>query len=233
MPREEPAAETGDGAAPAAGSSPLPAGMARRGGRGLAAEGKEARAGKSGLFLAAVSLLTLDNPVPQFTPAQQPACSGGRRRAASPGRGGGGSKVTPKPAAGALQGKATNPSCISPCPAGLPLQGRANAARTPRSCRRRFPRMRKEIRMRRKACLSLIKGDTQPAVPPPPRTRTRLPSPKGNFQPLGRGSAAPGARLPELPQLQPLPSGRSRPTPPSACGGRMRRALPAPPGSGG
>lgn len=143
VPREEPAAEMGDGAAAAAGSSPLPAGMARRGGRGLAAEGKEARAGKSGLFLAAVSVLTLDNPVPQFTTAQQPACSGGRRRAASPGRGGG-SKVTPKPAAGALQGKATNPSCVSPCPAGLPLQGRANAARTPRSCRRRFLRMREE-----------------------------------------------------------------------------------------
>lgn len=156
----------GDGSAPAAGSSPLPAGMARRGGKGLAAEGEEARAGKSGLFLAAVCVLTLDNPVPQFTTAQQLACSGGRRRAASPGRGCG-SKVTPKPAAGALQGKAANPSCISPCPAGLPLQGRANAARTPRSCRRRFLRMREDIRMRRKACPSLIKGDTQPAGLPP------------------------------------------------------------------
>lgn len=151
-------------------------------------------------------------------------------------RAGGGSKVTPKAAAGALQGRATDPSRISPispCPAGLSLQGRANAARAPRSCRRRFLRMRGEIRMRRKARPSLIEGNTHPAALPPPRQDPHplLPSPKGNFHPLGRGSATP--RLPRVPQLQPLPSGRSRPSPPSACGRRMRRALPAPPGSGG
>lgn len=86
-------------------------------------------------------------------------------------RAGSGSKVTPKAAAGALQGRATDPSRISPispCPAGLSLQGRANAARAPRSCRRRFLRMRGEIRMRRKARPSLIEGNTHPAAPPGP-----------------------------------------------------------------
>lgn len=77
--------------------------MARRGGRGLAAKGKEAGPGKSGLFLAAVSLLTLDNPVPQFTPAQQPACSGGGGgEGGQPllGEGAGGAKSPPNPQPG-------------------------------------------------------------------------------------------------------------------------------------
>lgn len=220
----------GDGAAPAAGSSPLPAGMARRGGRGLAAEGKEARAGKSGLFLAAVSLLTLDNPVPQFTPAQQPACSGGRRRAASPGRG---EQSHPQTRSRGAAGESDESLLHFSLPSRATLAGKGKRCPHPPELPQALPQDEKRNPNAEKSLPIPDQGGHSASRAPPPRTRTRLPSPKGNFQPLGRGSAAPGARLPELPQLQPLPSGRSRPTPPSACGGRMRRALPAPPGSGG
>lgn len=216
-----------DGAAPAAGSSPLPAGMVPRGGRGLAAEGKEARAGKSGLFLAAVSVLTLDNPVPQFTTAQQPACSGGRRRAASPGW----EQSHPQIRSRGAAGEGDESLLHFSLPSRATLAGKGKRCPHPPELPQALPQDERRNPNAGKSLPIPDQGGTlsQPCSPP----RTRFPSPKGNFQPLGRGSAAPAARLPELAQLQPLPSGRSRPSPPSACGGRMRRVPPAPPGSGG
>lgn len=46
--------------------------------------------------------------------------------------------------------------------------------------------MREEIRMRRKTCPSLLKGDTQQAVSSPNRTRTRLPSSHREFPTPGQ-----------------------------------------------
>lgn len=78
---------------------------------------KEAGAGKSGLFPAAVSLLTLDNPVPQFTRRSSPACSGdGGHWPPPPGQRG--AKSPPNPGAA---GKGTESL------SRFPLQGRTNA----------------------------------------------------------------------------------------------------------
>lgn len=210
------------------------------GGRELAADGKEARAGKSGLFPAAVSHLTLDNPVPQFTPVQQPACSGWGWRGGGqppPGVGDTHTKSPPKPAArstrarpGLCRGRHPMPLAFLlaqpgyPCregqtlPAPLGAAGGRNWGGGAARNAALWPQPR---------CPPLPSPPpprTQPGVPPA-RTRTLSPSPKGNFQVLSvpppllperkihaGPTAHPRRHLlpPKLPDLQPLPSGRSR-----------------------
>lgn len=181
-PVEVPAAETGDGAAPAAGSSPSSCRDGWGGRRGLAVKEKEAGAGKSGLFPAAVSLLTLDNPVPQFTLAQQPACSGGGRRTASPGQRGAKSPPNPHSTAGGSAGKGTESLLHFSLPSRATLAGKEGQTLpaplgAPACC---FPPLPQAGRRKKGEAETLARpGDHAARLLPPPPLRKVAFLPRG------------------------------------------------------